>query len=628
MSLLLRAPGMFGACLVLLPVILLGNPSIGVEPPGGHGVGSPALRALLDEHVEWVMRENPTLASTRGDDRFAGMLRDESPGAYARRLGEVKDRLRRLDEVDVSALGEQDRLDADLLRYELSMAVDGAGFYPEQMPINALDGPHIWLAQLPETTPVRTPVEREGYVRRLEQVALQLGQIEEQMRAGLAAGRTPPRVVLERTMPAMLAQASKDFEEHPEASPFYRPFAGAGKEDALAARARGAIASGITPAFAHLATFMRETYIPGAVEDICYSHSVNGVPGYDFELRRHTTLSLSAKEIHEIGLREVASLRAQMLACARSTGFDPGKKVTDEEYLAAFIAYLRDDPASYFNDEGEMLRAYRDIAKRIDPELPKLFRTLPRNTYGVAPIPKFASESSPAAYYYPGSIHSGTPGNFMVNVGNLRQRPKFAMLSLTMHEAVPGHHLQGSISDELEGVHPIHQITNYSAYVEGWAVYCERLGLEMGPNAGSALDPTGERKGFYSEPRDNFGRLSDEIWRACRLVVDTGIHSLGWSRQRAIDYLLANTAISGVDAASEVDRYIGWPGQACAYKLGQLQMLAMRTHAQEALGQAFDVREFHDALLSEGALPLPVLRARMDRWVERKAGHGPAAGAN
>jgi uncharacterized protein (DUF885 family) len=266
-----------------------------------------------------------------------------------------------------------------------------------------------------------------------------------------------------------------------------------------------------------------------------------------------------------------------------------------------------------------MMTDYRELCKRIDAELPRLFRTLPRNTYGVREIPAFAARTSPVAYYYPGSATSGVPGYFMVNTSNLALRPKFARTSLTIHEAVPGHHFQIALAQELadEGTqHPFRTRLGFTAFVEGWALYTERLGLEMGERRGSALEPTGGNRGLYQDPYDNFGRLSDEIWRACRLVVDTGLHAKGWTRQQAIDYLLANTAISEIDARSEIDRYIGWPGQACAYKIGQLEILDMRAKAELALGEAFDIRGFHDALLLQGAVPLPVLRRLAEQWVE------------
>lgn len=589
-----------------------------------------ALRAILDEHVDWLMRENPTWASTRGDDRFADRLRDESPEAYARREAAMRDRLARVQALDRAGMAEADQLDADLLIYELRLQLDLATLHPEQTPVDAMSGPHVWLPQLADRTPLRTGAQRAGYVARLEAMPAHLAQITEQMRRGLEAGRTPPRVVLRRAAAQAREQGSAAILADATRSPFYKPFAAsdAGSPDAdpaelaLAARARDAIAKGVAPAFAAFADFLEKEYVPGARESIGISQGVDGPRAYELALREHTTTSMTPAQVHELGLREVASLRAEFLATIAETDYPHKATQTGDELFAGFLRFIRDGDRFYWSDGEAMMRDYRELCKRIDPELPALFRTLPRNTYGVREIPAFAARTSPVAYYYPGSARSGVPGYFMVNTFNLRQRPRYGAVSLTIHEAVPGHHFQIALADELaeSGVqHEFRGLLGYTAYVEGWALYSERLGLEMaGGTLGNALDPARVRpedRGFYRDPYDNIGRLSDELWRACRLVVDTGIHAMGWERERAIAYLLANTAITEVDAASEVDRYIGWPGQACAYKIGQLEILRLRALAQQRLGERFDIRSFHDAVLLTGAVPLPVLEQRVERWI-------------
>ncbi len=334
--------------------------------------------------------------------------------------------------------------------------------------------------------------------------------------------------------------------------------------------------------------------------------------------------------MHRIGLREVARLREEMLACIAETDFKGTPGLTGDALLREFIAFVRSAPRFYYTDAADLLRDYREIGKRVDPELPRLFSTLPRLPWGIRELPRFASASSPAAYYYPGSMRNGVPGYFMVNTGAMDRRPRYGMVSLTLHEAVPGHHLQGAITDELEDVHEFRLLLSCTAYVEGWALYAERLGLEMGDGTLRRGAPTetsqpgsfriNHARGLYADPYDNFGRLSDEMWRACRLVIDTGLHGdfegAGWSREQAIEYLLANSAVTPADAANEVDRYISWPGQACAYMLGLLEMLALRERAQQALGDRFDLRRFHACILDGGVLPLPVLRAKVDRWIE------------
>jgi uncharacterized protein (DUF885 family) len=591
------------------------------------------LTAILDEHYDAALRDDPVEASTRGDDRFVGLLRDESPAAYERRLAQTQDRLARLRALNRAGWSEQDNTDADLLAYELTLALDMAPLHREQLPIDAMSGPHIWLPQLADRVPLRTSAQVEGYVARLESIPFHLEQITTQMRAGLVAGRVPPKVVLRRAAAQAREQASASIAQDPTSSPFFKPFATGAWGEALGTRASREIAEGIVPAFARFADFLEQEYIPACRESVGISQGVDGMQAYALALRSHTTTAMTPQEIHDLGLREVTRLRTEMIATIRETGFPSGERTTwsDDELFAAFIKDLRENDAYYWSDGDSMMRDYRIICKRIDPELPRLFKTLPRNPYGVREIPAFAAKTSPVAYYYPGSSRSGVPGYFMVNTTNLRQRPKFCAISLTIHEAMPGHHLQTALADELADAgqqHPFRTLLGYTAFVEGWALYSERLGLEMaGGPAGATLRPATlkpDERGMYTDPYDNFGRLSDEMWRACRLVVDTGIHAFGWSRQQSIDYLLANTAITPLDAASETDRYIGWPGQACAYKIGQLTILRLREEAQRELGDHFDVREFHDAVLLGGAIPLPVLETRLQRWIAQQRGENPS----
>ncbi len=366
---------------------------------------------------------------------------------------------------------------------------------------------------------------------------------------------------------------------------------------------------------------------------------IDGLPRYQFELRRHTTTTLTPDQIHQIGLREVARIRAEMLRVIARTDFAGKVTLKDSELLAAFITHLRTDPRFYFTDKRDQLTAYRDLCKRIDADLPTFFRMLPRNPYGVRELPAFAAPSSPNAYYYYGSIRSGVSGTFMVNTYRLDQRPRYEMVALALHEAVPGHHLQLALADELEGVHPFRTLLEHTVFVEGWALYAERLGLEMA-GGGQNRSPTAQEgltsaainpadmasaypgeplggQGLYADPYDDFGRLTYEMWRACRLVVDPGIHAMGWTRQQAIDFMLQNSALSPLNIEREVDRYIAWPGQACAYKIGELKIRELRTRAEARLGERFDIRTFHDVVLGAGAVPLEVLEARVNSYLEK-----------
>ena len=582
-----------------------------------------AVRALLDEHVEFLKRNDPLGASTKGDERFNDQLPDESPAAVAARFAAVAERLARLRAIDASAVPEPLRTDADLLLYDLSMQVEGARFHGEQTPISTMGGPQLWLPQMASQLPFRTPKHYNDYATRLEKVSALIVQEIEEMRLGLEAGRVPPRVTVAAAVGMCAAQGAVEIEKNPALSPFYKPFLGLPEGDVAAARARKAISGGIVPAYRELAKFLAEEYLPKCRESVGLAQGVDGIAAYDHAVRAHTTLPLTAEEVHATGLSEVARIQAEMLGVIGETEFPRKGELSGEALLRAFGEWLRHEPRFYYGKPEELLNGYRVVAKTVDAELPRLFRLMPRNSYGVRPLPAFAAPVSPAAYYYPGSLKSGVPGYFMANTYKLDQRPKYSMIPLTLHEAVPGHHLQGALADELAeagGQHEYRRWLGFTAFVEGWGLYSERLGLEMGEGARADKPPVAQSgsagRGLYADPYDNFGRLSFEMWRACRLVVDTGLHAKGWTRQRAIDYILAHTGLSALDAASEVDRYISWPGQACGYKIGELKIRALRAEAERALGSKFDVRAFHEVVLGAGAVPLPVLEGRVKRWIE------------
>jgi prolyl oligopeptidase len=350
----------------------------------------------------------------------------------------------------------------------------------------------------------------------------------------------------------------------------------------------------VYPAYRDLLKYLEQTYLGEARETIGQSAMPNGKKWYAYNARYHTTTDLTPKEIHEIGLAEVARIRGEMEKIIRDLGFDGS--------FTEFAEFLRTDPQFYFDTQEEFLAAYRAICKRADPELVRLFGRLPRLPYGVKPVPDYMDMSAPTAYYEPGSLAAGRPGAFFANTYDLATRPGWEMEVLSLHEAVPGHHLQIALAQELEGTHDLLKYNFYTAFVEGWGLYAESLGGEMG---------------FYQSPYSKFGRLTYEIWRAIRLVVDTGIHALGWSREQAIDFFKQNAPKTEHDIVVEVDRYIVWPGQALAYKIGELKIQELREHAQRRLGSTFDVRSFHDQVLLRGAMPLDVLEQRIHDWVER-----------
>ncbi|MBS0187266.1 MAG: DUF885 domain-containing protein [Planctomycetes bacterium] len=575
---------------------------------------SPEVLLLLDEYFDFTRRTNPESASGKGDLRFNDQLSDVSAPAIARAVQEQRAFLDRVKKFDRATLSEADATDLDLLEYSLTIAIDGARFYPEQQPITALSGPHIELPQLYLSIPLQNDQLLADYATRLEKMPTLINQHIANMRAGLKAGRVPPRVILAKSVDLTRGLSGDDVVGDPTRSPFFAPFRTRPPDDPLAARGAKAVRDQVVPAFRRLAEFLEKEYIPNCRDSIGAAQGIDGLALYNANLRRETTTDLDAAAIHKLGLQEVARIRGEMLRVIDETDWPDKDKYTGDEKFARFVTYLRTDPRFYYTDEKSLLDGYRVIAKSIDPELPRLFGVLPRLTYGVRPIPRFAAPSSPAAYCYPGSIRSGVPGYFMVNTYDPSQRPRYGMWSLTLHESVPGHHFQISLADELEGLHPFRTQLGYTSFVEGWALYSESLGLEMGDNPRTPTNPTG--RGVYTDPYDYFGRLSDEIWRACRLVVDTGMHAMGWSRQQAIDYMLANSAGTELDTVSEIDRYIGWPGQACAYKIGELKIKELRSKAEKALGPSFDVRAFHDEVLGAGALPLSVLEKRLNRWIE------------
>ncbi len=600
------------------------SPVLDAKGPWRQG-RDPELLAILDEHVEQLLQEDPLDAVQRGDARHAQRLADLSPEAIQKGRDLRRARLQRLDRLDLARLSEVDRLDADLLRSELESDLAQARFFPEQTPIDARSGPQVWLPQMHDPLPFATDADYADHARRLELVPGQIDQIIEQMRAGLAAGRVPPKVVMVGTVDQCLMLATDDVRESPTLSRFYAPFRARPMTDPAAVRARAAIRDGIVPAFARLGAFLRDEYIPKCRETVAYSDGVDGPAGYDQALRRHTTLPMSALDVHALGLSEVARIRAEMMDVIARTDFPRKDELSGDELFGAFLAYLRTDPRFYYTRAEDLLAGYREISKRIDAEMPKLFTVLPRLPYGVRELPAITAPTSPTAYYYRGSIEAGTPGWFMCNTYKLDQRPKYEMVALTLHEAVPGHHHQIALAQELKNQHPFRTFSSYTAFVEGWALYAERLGLEVGDGGGPANTISGSGAGsgdapahLYSDPYDDFGRLSYEMWRASRLVVDTGIHAKGWSRTQAIEYMLRVTSLSPLNIEREVDRYIAWPGQACAYKIGELKIRELRARAEKALGDRFDRRTFHDALLDSGALPLPALEAKIDRWIAQR----------
>jgi len=530
------------------------------------------------------------VGASGGDTRWT----DLTPAAIARRKELASRALPVLATIDRARLGQVDRVSYDLFKRQTEEDVEGNRFPRELLQLTQMDGIQQDAAQLFSVMPGATSAQLENELARLQALPAQVDNVIALLKEGLAKGVTPPQITL-RDVPQ---QVLNQIPEEPLKSPLLQGFADlpptVSGEEGLRLRAAAAkvYTAEVRPAYQRLHAFLTEKYLPGARITIAASDLPDGKAWYAWRIKTQTSTDLTAQQIHDIGLAEVKRIRAEMERVKAQAGF--------KGTLQEFFVYLRTDPKFFFTNKEDLLRAYRDIAKRIDPQLMKLFKTLPRATYGVIPVPSYAEKSQTTAYYNGGSQEAGRPGYFYANTYALNTRPKWEMEPLTLHESVPGHHLQISLAQEMGELPQFRRYGGYTAFVEGWGLYSESLGEELG---------------LYTDPYAKFGQLTYEMWRAIRLVVDTGMHALGWSRQQAIDFFLENAGKSEHDIIVEVDRYIVWPGQALAYKLGELKIKELRTYATKELGPKFDVRLFHDEVLRNGAVPLSLLDTNIREWV-------------
>jgi uncharacterized protein (DUF885 family) len=557
------------------------------------------LRRFYDLSYDLSMLENPVFATGLGDPRGQDRLTDLSQDGVSRRRVATKSSLALIESINRAALPEPERLNYDLLRDTLNKRAEGLRFPEEFLQMNQMGGPQQDPARLLAMMPnVRTD-QLENQIARLEALPAYIDQSIALMREGMAAGVTPPQVTL-RDVPQ---QIRNQLVDDASLSPLLRGFAEIPdsvdplQAEALRNRAAAIYREQVAPAYERLLEFAESEYLPAARDSIAARDLPDGEAWYRHNVAVRTTTDLSPPQIHEIGLNEVKRIRGEMEAIIESTGFEGG---FDE-----FLVFLRTDPQFYHTTPEALMREYRDIAKRADPELTKLFGILPRTPYGVIEVPDYAAPSQTTAYYQRGSLKAGRPGYYFANTYALETRPRWEMEALTLHEAVPGHHLQIAIQQELEGLPWFRQNPSYMAFIEGWGLYSESLGEEMG---------------FYQDPYSKFGQLTYEMWRAIRLVVDSGMHYLGWSRRQAIDFFKENAGKSEHDIVVEIDRYIVWPGQALAYKIGELKIKELRARAEQALGDRFDIRAFHDQVLGTGAVPLSVLEANIKTWIESSSG--------
>ena len=569
------------------------------EKPTAEKTTAEQLHDLIDIEWELRLRESPLLATSVGDRRFNDRLPKVGLAEEARQADLWRGVLERLEKIDPSALDLQDRINFRMLQRELRGRVEEYEIGHYRFPFNADSGFHIHFARLPSRVPLATTEDYENYIARLNAFPAYLDGYLELLRDAVEHGMTQPRVVLEGYEVTIDSHVVDDLSQ----SVFFKPFEDfpstvpSADRERLRAAGEVAVRGSIVPGYRKLSTFFREEYLPAARETLGASEMPGGREYYAQRVREYTTLDLTAEEIHQIGLAEVARIRGEMLEVIESTGF--------EGSFADFLAFLRTDPRFYAETAEELLKQASYLSKRMDAQLPALFGRLPRTPYGVAPVPDHLAPKYTGGRYVPTSPGSTRPGYYWVNTYNLKSRPLYVLEALTLHEAVPGHHLQGALTQELEDLPLFRRHTYLSAFGEGWGLYSERLGLEAG---------------FYTDPYSNFGRLTYEMWRACRLVVDTGIHAFGWTREQTIEYLAERTALSLHEITTETDRYISWPAQALSYKLGELKIRELRARAEQALGTDFDIRAFHDALLANGAVPLDVLEEVVEVWIaERKS---------
>jgi len=551
------------------------------------------FQTLLGEHWEWSLANSPVMASMMGDRRYNQEWGDESFGAIEQRHEETREFLRRVYAIDRAALSEENQLNYELFRRQLQDNVDEHQFSGFLMPFSQRGGVQS-MDNLANQLRLVTVQDFDDWLARLGKIDVVVDQDIALAERGRKSGLTAPRILMER-LPDQIALQVVEFAAD---SPFYKPFANLPESFApadrerLRAEATEVIEDTVLPAYRKLDKYFNDKYMKAARSSIGLSELPNGSAWYEYRTRSYTTTRMTPDEIHRIGLDEVKRIRGEMQKIITEVGF--------EGSFQDFLEHLRTDPQFYFDTPEALYQEYLATSKRIDPELVKLFGKLPRMPYGVKPIPDSIAPDTTTAYYSRPAADGSRAGIYWVNLYMPEVRPKYEIEVLSVHEAMPGHHLQIALQQELGNVPMFRRFMGFTAFVEGWGLYSERLGYDLG---------------LYEDPYSRFGQLTYDMWRAVRLVVDTGMHYKGWTRQQAIDFFKDNAAKTEHDIVNEIDRYILWPGQALAYKIGQLKILTLRERAELQLGDKFDIRAFHDELLGAGALPLDLLEQRMDKWL-------------
>ncbi len=561
------------------------------------GQTDPGLKALADRYWDAVMERNPTWATEIGDYRFNDRLPDLTEEARLEWNRTQRHFLKELQAIPTAGLSSADRLTRDLFERTLQDGLfEFAAQHRQYLPLEPLDGPHIKFPLILISQPFRNADDFRAYIARLREFPKYAEDVMENLRKGVTLGIVAPKVTTQKVLPQIRAHVVDD----PIKSEFYKPFQIA---DSIPSADREAIAKSLTetirerviPAYQRLLTFVEYEYLPACRDTVGIGEVPNGEKMYAELAYLNATVRVDPKEVHELGLSEVARIRGEMAKVQKEVGF--------EGSLDDFLTHMRTDPAQRFKSGEELYAAADAILQRTKPLMTKLFTRIPKADCVMKELEAFRAPAAPVGYYNPAPEDGSRPGYYYINTYKPEERLRFTLEALSYHEAVPGHHFQIALHQENKDLPKFRRYSSFTAYVEGWALYTEKLGYEIGG---------------YKDAYSRFGQLTFEMWRACRLVVDTGMHFKGWSRQQAIDFMAGNSSLARVDVENEIDRYISWPGQALAYKIGELRILGLRREAEKKLGDKFDLRAFHDALLSDGALPIDILESRMRDWIPRQ----------
>jgi uncharacterized protein (DUF885 family) len=554
------------------------------------------MRDLFAAEWDYDMQQHPEEASNLGDRRWNDRWTNESVEAHAQRNQHNQDVLVRLARIDRGALPPAEQLNYDLFQKRYEDRVEGYKFHWFLLPLNQREGIQT-SDDLADALRFETIKDYEDWIARMRAFPALMDQTIALMRQGILERMVHPRVIMQR----IPAQIDKQLVTDPAQSPFYKPFQhfsrniSAADQQRLQTEARQVVAQQIVPAFQKFKQFFVGEYLPACYQQVGAWQLPHGTELYAYFVRHYTTTNQSPEEIHQRGLREVARINSQMEQVMQQTGFKGSRQ--------EFFKFLRTDPKFFYKDPNDLFEAYKAMAKTIDPNLIKVFRTLPRQPYGVEAIPAAVAPDTTTAYYRAGAPDGSRAGTYFVNLYKPDTRPKWEMMALTLHESVPGHHLQIARAQEMGEMPMFRRTAGYTAFVEGWGLYAESLGDDMG---------------LYTDPYAKFGQLTYEMWRAVRLVVDTGIHAKHWTREQAIQYFMENAPKQELDITNEIDRYIAWPGQSLAYKTGELKIKELRDRARQQLGDRFDIKEFHDVVLGSGSLPLDILERNVNSWISDK----------